>query len=77
MASKFHDNRTLFKNKKKKIGYAACYTYNGSFAQQHIFVKDTQDAYVIDLLIEKGFISQATLVAESRYNDFVDVKPTK
>ena len=77
MASTFHNNRTLLKNRKKKDGYKACYTYNGSFSQQYVYVKSSTDVNVIDMLIEKGFISQAVLVAESRYNDFVDVKPTK
>jgi hypothetical protein len=63
-------DKYLYKNKRKRQNYSACYTYKTSFGYQYIYVKYEQDVRAIDLLLENSFQKQAVMLADHRINVF-------
>ena len=60
----------LYKNKRKREGYHACYTYESSGGRQYIYVKYKEDVKGIDLLLENAMQKQALMLADNRINTF-------
>ena len=60
----------LYKNKRKRESYGACYTYKASDGRQYIYVKYTEDVKAIDLLLENAMQKQALMLADNRINTF-------
>lgn len=56
------------KNKRKRKGYVACYTYRSSFGVQFIYIKFEDDSKAIDSLLESKFEKQAVLISDQSYN---------
>lgn len=63
-------DKYLYKNKRKKQNYSACYTYKTSFGKQYIYVKYEEDVKAIDLLLEHSFQKQAVMLTDNRINFF-------
>ena len=60
----------LYKNKRKREGHYACYTYESSGGRQYIYVKYKEDVKGIDLLLENAMQKQALMLADNRINTF-------
>lgn len=69
--------KNIVKNRRKKEGYAACYTYDGGTWVQYIYIKYADDVAAIDLLLEKNFERQAKFIFEPSCNHKVSEQKKK
>lgn len=60
----------LYKNRRKRVNYYACYTYEASDGRQYIYVKYQEDVKAIDLLLENAMQKQALMLADNQVNTF-------